>query len=85
MSAPLAADLACILARLEQINSEQEPAHWLWDRVMTCDVPRLRHHLAALDAYLAAESTRYQEGRAGSARRYPRERQGDSLAARGFG
>jgi hypothetical protein len=37
-------NILCVVLRLEQINDEHpaEAHHWLWDRVMFCDVPRLR-------------------------------------------
>lgn len=38
-------DIACVVLRIEQINREQEPEHWLWDRVMDCDIPRLKKHI----------------------------------------
>ena len=41
----IALDVATVVARIEQIDREQRPEHWLWDRVITCDVPRLRAHL----------------------------------------
>jgi hypothetical protein len=34
-------DIRSMLIRLDQIDVEQQPEHWLWDRVMTCDLPRL--------------------------------------------
>jgi hypothetical protein len=35
-------DLACLAARLRQIESEgYAEGHWLMDRVITCDLPRL--------------------------------------------
>ena len=45
MDKNLAVDIQCLLLRIEQINEEQEPEHWLWDRIVTCDVPRLDKHL----------------------------------------
>lgn len=39
-------DLACVIIRIEQINIQKEPEHWLWERVMSCDIPRLREHLS---------------------------------------
>lgn len=38
-------DIACFIARIAQIHTEAEPEHWLWDRIITCDVPRLRGYL----------------------------------------
>jgi hypothetical protein len=35
-------DVATLVARLMQIDAEDRPTHWLWTRVMTCDVPRMR-------------------------------------------
>lgn len=35
-------DIASIIIRIEQIDIQKQPEHWLWDRVMTCDIPRLR-------------------------------------------
>ena len=40
-------DIASIVIRCRQIHTEDEPTHWLWDRVMTCDVPRLTRYLDA--------------------------------------
>ena len=41
-------DVLTLIARLRQIDREDQPTHWLWtDRVMGCDVPRLRSHLSA--------------------------------------
>jgi hypothetical protein len=39
-------DIASIIIRIEQINNQEPPTHWLWDRVMTCDIPRLRRQLS---------------------------------------
>ena len=37
-----ALDVACLLARIMQIDQESTPRHWLWtDRIMKCDVPRM--------------------------------------------
>jgi len=39
-------DLLTVITRLEQIQLEREDGLWLlWDRVLTCDLPRLRGHL----------------------------------------
>lgn len=35
-------ELASLVARLEQIDDELPPQHWLWSDVMRFDVPRLR-------------------------------------------
>ena len=49
---PLELDILTLTVRLEQIDAEQRPDHWLWtDRVMGCDVPRLRGYCSA-DALL---------------------------------
>lgn len=38
-------DLACLLARLRQIGREgYANGHWLLDRVITCDLPRMMRH-----------------------------------------
>lgn len=40
-------DLATLVARLEQIREEgYDNGHWLVDRVITCDLPRLERHLS---------------------------------------
>lgn len=41
-------DLLTLIARLEQIDSEDEPGGYLWQRVMTSDIPRLRSYLTGL-------------------------------------
>jgi len=41
-------DIATLLIRLQQIDDEKRPEHFLWDRVMTCDVPRLMRQLSGL-------------------------------------
>ena len=43
-------DLVSVVARLRQIRDEggipgSSLAEFLWDRVMTCDLPRLENHL----------------------------------------
>ena len=48
-------DVGTVVARLEQIDREGAPTHWLWDRVMTCDVPRLRQSLSAQTRRVLAE------------------------------
>lgn len=41
-------DILTLIVRLEQMDAEDRPTHWLWaDRVMGCDVPRLRAHCSA--------------------------------------
>lgn len=51
----LALDIATILARVLQMHREGVDdlltgAHAaVWDRIITCDVPRLRAHITALD------------------------------------
>lgn len=47
-----ALDLCTMIARLEQLDEHvrrdtDNLAYLLWDRVMTCDVPRIRAHVAA--------------------------------------
>ena len=46
-SAKLQIDLASAVARLEQLRDMPyfDSSHWLWDRVASCDIPRLRGHL----------------------------------------
>lgn len=34
-------DILTLLVRLHQIDTEQKPEHWLWERVITCDIPRV--------------------------------------------
>ena len=60
----LGLDLACVIVRLMQIDSEERPSHWLWDRVMTCDVPRLRR-MPGVDEYLDADFVAVNEPRPG--------------------
>lgn len=51
-------DIASTVARLEQIESEgYDDGHWLLDRLVTCDLPRLRGHLTpeALEALAEAK------------------------------
>ena len=50
---PLQLDLATVVARLRQIESEGGPVGFgtelagvLWERVITCDLPRLTGHLS---------------------------------------
>ena len=39
-------DLLTVIVRLEQIQEQgPEPEHFVWDRVVTCDIPRLRGYL----------------------------------------
>jgi hypothetical protein len=39
-------DLGTLIARLEQIESEgYANGHWLLDRIITCDLPRLKQYL----------------------------------------
>lgn len=49
---PMQLDLGTLIARLEQIKEELDArdkeyreGHWLWDRVITCDLPRLQKYL----------------------------------------
>lgn len=46
---PLQLDLATIVVRLEQareqLESSGQVSEWLLDRILTCDLPRLRRHL----------------------------------------
>lgn len=45
---PLQVDLATAVARLRQIRGDgYDNGHWLLDRVITCDLPRLERHLSA--------------------------------------
>jgi hypothetical protein len=41
-------DLASVIARIEQLNdmTHFDNGHWLWNRVTSCDLPRLRGHLS---------------------------------------
>jgi hypothetical protein len=49
-------DLLTLVLRLEQIDRERRPEHWLWsDRVMACDVERLRARWISAEAQAAAE------------------------------
>jgi hypothetical protein len=39
-------DLLTVCQRLRQIQEEREDGLWLlWDRILTCDLPRLESHL----------------------------------------
>lgn len=51
---PLQLDLACTVARLEQLRDMPyfDCGHWLWERVTSCDIPRLRGHLGPQAAEL---------------------------------
>lgn len=51
----LALDVATVIARLVQIDREQRPEHFVWDRVMTCDVPRLIEVVQLLDEQVRAQ------------------------------
>lgn len=50
---PIQLDLGTLIARLEQIKEDwdardsaySDAQHWLLNRVMTCDLPRLQHYL----------------------------------------
>lgn len=42
-------DIVTLLMRIKQINKEQVPEHWLWDRVITCDLPRITRHIKQPD------------------------------------
>lgn len=49
---PLQLDLGTLIARLEQMKEEfdardqgYDHGHWLMDRVLTCDLPRLQQYL----------------------------------------
>jgi hypothetical protein len=39
-------DVATLVIRLIQIKKESgEPEHWLWERIRTCDFPRLGKYI----------------------------------------
>lgn len=43
-------DVISLILRLEQIEKEDQPTHWLWDtRVIECDVPRLKRYITNSD------------------------------------
>lgn len=52
----LALDVATLVARIRQINREGPPEHWLWDRIIGCDVPRLMDVPTVRDLVDAAEA-----------------------------
>jgi len=39
-------DLATLLLRLQQIQVEHKPENFIWNRIFTCDVPRLTAYLS---------------------------------------
>lgn len=39
-------DIASVILRIEQVEAETPPDSFIWHRILTCDVPRLRGYLS---------------------------------------